>query len=221
MCGRFARSRDPEVYAQHFGEFSETRIPLVPPSFNVAPSQRLLAVRATSDGPRELVVLRWGLVPAWAKDPTIGGKLINARAETADTKPSFRQAFKARRCLIAADGFYEWEKPSRQPWYISPKDGNPWGFAGLWERWRGPDEVVETCTILTTEANDVVAPIHDRMPVIVAPGRYTEWLDPEIHDRTALEALLRPYPSPDTAVWRVSRRVNSPRVDEASLVAPA
>ena len=161
--------------------------------------------------------LHWGLVPSWADDPKIGNRMINARAETAADKPSFRTAMRRRRCLIVADGFYEWQTigKRRQPMYIHMRDGRPFAFAGLWESWEGADHsALESCTILTTSANDLVRPIHDRMPVIIAPADYARWLDPAVQQAEPILPLLRPYPAEEMEAYAVSTRVNSPARDD-------
>lgn len=188
------------------------------PRYNIPPSQAVLAVRrqAGRDG-RELVPLRWGLIPSWARDPEIGNRLINARAETAADKPSFRDAFRQRRCLVLADGFFEWKKRQggKEPYLVRLHDGRPFAFAGLWERWRSPEnEAVETCTILTTDANELVRPIHDRMPVILEPGAYELWLDPGVREPEKLRQVLGPYPASKMVAYPVSRRVNDPKQDD-------
>ena len=206
------------------------------PRYNVAPSQDVAVVRAVPDG-RTLAMLRWGLIPAWAKDQTIGHKLINARSETAAQKPSFRSAFRHRRCLIPADGFYEWQRSpprtairggrTRQPWLFGLRGGAPFAFAGLWERWtvpegaaltgslaeRSPGDAVETCTILTAAANDTVAPVHGRMPVILPPDAWDAWLAGE-------EVPLGPYPADAMTAWPVSTHVNRPANDDPRCVEP-
>ena len=198
------------------------------PRFNVAPSQDVAVVRANDDG-RTLAMLRWGLIPAWAKDHAIGYKLINARSETAAEKPSFRAAFRHRRCLIPADGFYEWRREckTRQPWLFGLRDGSPFAFAGLWECWtvpadaaltgslaeRSTGDAVETCTILTTAANETVAPVHGRMPVILPPDAYGPWLAGE-------DVALAPYPTDDMTAHPVSTLVNRPANDDPRCVEP-
>jgi putative SOS response-associated peptidase YedK len=171
-----------------------------------------------------LVWLRWGLVPSWADDPSIGNRLINARAETAASKPAFRAAMRQRRCLVVADGFYEWQRTGKQkiPHMVRMRDDRPFGFAGLWETWEGPNHsAVESCTLLTTEANQVVRPIHDRMPVIIAPSDYERWLDPTVTNAEKIAPLLRPYPSNEMTAYTVSPLVNSPTNDDARCVEPA
>jgi putative SOS response-associated peptidase YedK len=178
---------------------------------------------ATETGDREFVLLRWGLVPFWAKDPKIGSRMINARSETVATKPAFRAAFRRRRCLVLADGFYEWQKVQggKQPHYVRLKDGSPFAFAGLWERWQGESQgMVESCTLLTTEPNDLIRPLHNRMPVILQPQAYSLWLDTETDDAQALQALLRPFPSEGMLAYPVSRWVNSPANDDQRCIEP-
>jgi len=196
--------------------------------YNIAPSQpvaavRLAAGRAKAMAGRELVWLRWGLIPSWASDPAIGNRLINARAETAAAKPAFRAAMRQRRCLVVADGFYEWQRAGKRkvPHLIRMRDDRPFGFAGLWEVWEGPDHsAIESCTLLTTEANDVVRPIHDRMPVIIAPSDYDRWLDPGVTRSEELISLLRPYPSDRMTACAVGALVNSPANDDPGCVEP-
>lgn len=221
MCGRFALAADPAQLAELLA-LSEP--PALPPRHNIAPTQAVAAVRA-GEGGRELAMLRWGLIPGWAKDPAIGAKMINARAETAHEKPAFRAAFRRRRCLIPADGFYEWRRveDGKQPYFIGMADGGPFAFAGLWESWQGPDgAAVETCTILTTDANELLRPLHERMPVILPPADHRLWLDPAVTDATPeLRGLLRPYPVAAMTAYPVSRRVNSPRNDDSGCREPA
>jgi putative SOS response-associated peptidase YedK len=193
--------------------------------YNIAPTQPVAAIRqpeAASE--RELVLLKWGLVPPWADDPSIGSRMINARAETVAQKPSFRTAFKKRRCLILADGYYEWQKRDarKQPYLIHRRDDRPFAFAGLWEQWRGDSEEapLESCTIITTDANDATRHVHDRMPVILDAGDYDRWLDPAIHDRSQLEPLLAPCGAEDLVAVPVSTHVNNPRNDDSRCVAP-
>ena len=175
------------------------------------------------DRDRQFKLFRWGLIPSWAKDISIGAKLINARAETLQEKPSFRESFKRRRCLIVADGFYEWKKQAgkKQPFYFRLENTEPFAFAGLWDRWHSPDgDVLETCTIITTEANQLAATVHDRMPVILSPDSYDRWLDPKHQTSANLESLLRPYPTTEMTAYLVSPSVNSPTHDQPDCVAP-
>jgi putative SOS response-associated peptidase YedK len=215
MCGRFTLFSSAEAIAQIF----EVDVPAdITPSYNIAPSQTVKAVVQMADlSKRILHCFRWGLIPSWAKDPAIGFKLINARAETASEKPSFRSAFKHRRCLIPTDGFYEWQhaedgKAKKQPYFFSLKDGNPFALAGLWESWKSPDgEVIESCTILTTKANDILRPIHDRMPVILDSKDWDMWLDPSFNNMHELQEILKPYPAEVMTSHPVSTLVNSPK----------
>jgi len=184
--------------------------------YNVAPTQQVVAVRRHPDAEnRKLVLLRWGLIPHWADDPSIGNRMINARAETVAGKPAFRQAFKKRRCLVVADGFYEWKKTDgkKQPYYIRLKDDRPFGFAGLWERWSREGEEIQSCTIITPEPNELMKTIHNRMPVIVQPNDHDRWLDPEFEDRKSLQQILRRYPADLLEAYPVNTLVNNPRND--------
>jgi putative SOS response-associated peptidase YedK len=220
MCGRFTLRTPASAIAE---QFSLLEVPDLQPRFNIAPSQPVAVVRADPQqvNQRQFVFLHWGLVPSWAKDAMIGNRMTNARAETAADKPSFRTAMKRRRCLIVADGFYEWQTVGkrRQPMYIHMRDGRPFGFAGLWETWEGADHsALESCTILTTSANDLVWPIHDRMPVIIAPADYATWLDSAMQQAEPIFPLLRPYPPEEMETYPVSTRVNSPARDDAACV---
>jgi putative SOS response-associated peptidase YedK len=217
MCGRFAAFSPNKVYAEHFHAISRVALN---PRYNVAPSQPILAVREQESGERELIPLRWGLIPSWAKDSQIGYRTINARAETVAEKPAFRHAFKKQRCLIPADGFYEWkpEKGGKQPYFIHRKDHAPLGFAGLWEHWEGEEGVIESCTIIVTTANEALKEIHDRMPVILSPTHYDTWLNPDNQDSKQLQALLKPFPVDRLEAYPVSTAVNSPRNDSAALL---
>src|SRR6266478_1605916 len=213
MCGRFLASKSPDEIARWFA--TRNAIPNSRASYNVAPTQDILAVRFNPETKeRTLDALRWGLVPYWAKDIKIGYSLINAKAETVAEKPAFREAFKSRRCLIAADGFYEWKKldaKTKQPYAITMKDRSLFGFAGLWERWadKTSGEVVRSCTIITTTPNEITAPIHDRMPVIVAPEDYGKWLGKEVADPVRLLQMLKPFPAEAMKVFPVDTRVGN------------
>lgn len=209
MCGRFAQRTDPKRVAKAFGV---AKAPNMEPRYNIAPMQDILSIRQAEDE-REAVFLKWGLVPSWAKDAAIGAKLINARSETITEKPSFREAFKKRRCIIPADGFYEWQRTDgkKQPFFFRMRDESPFGFAGLWERWQGAGgEAINSCTILTTEANEVLRPVHDRMPVILHPEEYSLWLEGDEREQELLRELLRPYPAEEMTGHPVSSLVNSP-----------
>jgi putative SOS response-associated peptidase YedK len=213
----------PEAIAEHF-ELDE--IPETTARHNIAPGQAIAAVRANTDDGRVCEMRSWGLVPGWAKEPSIGNRMINARAETAAEKPSFRSAFARRRCLIPADGFYEWAAGStpKQPYLISRRDDGLFAFAGLWEDWEGEDgAVVRSCTILTTAANATLSTIHARMPVILDPADYAVWLSPAERDADARTALLAPCPEPWLRLQTVGLRVNNARRDDpaCSLPAPA
>ena len=208
------------VIAEQFALFE---VPLLKPRFNIAPTQPVPVVRMTPQQAvpqRQFVVLHWGLVPSWAGDPAIGNRMINARAETAADKPAFRTAMRRRRCLVVADGFYEWQKAGkvRRPMFIHMRDDQPFAFAGLWESWEGADHsALESCTILTTSANDLVRPIHDRMPVIVAPEDYGRWLDPAVEKPEPILPLLSSYPSEPMEAYAVSTWVNSPGDEQRCL----
>ncbi|MHB8941239.1 MAG: SOS response-associated peptidase [Desulfobacteria bacterium] len=221
MCGRFTLFEPDQVFAREFGV---SDFPPRSPRYNIAPSQPVTAVRATSTGNgREITLLRWGLIPSWSKDPSIGNRLINARAETAKEKPSFRNAFRRHRCLIPTNGFYEWQLRERgkQPYFVRMRDERLFAFAGLWDRWESPDKgVIETCTILTTAANTVLAPIHDRMPVILPPAEYARWLDPALKDTDSLAPLLVPFSPEDMLAFPVSPRVNAPSIDDVGCMSP-
>jgi putative SOS response-associated peptidase YedK len=223
MCGRFTLRTPLAEVAQAFDLPADAFNGQRQLRFNIAPSQEVAVVRHHAAGGREAAWLRWGLVPSWADDLAIGNRMINARSETADTKPAFREAFEKRRCLVAADGFYEWKRGTKpkQPYYIRLVDDGPFAFAGLWERWRRGDEAVESCTILTTDANELVAALHDRMPVILHPDQYDEWLDPRPSDKGRLKSLLVPYPAERMAFHAVSTTVNSPRHEGPECIAPA
>ena len=235
MCGRYSLTTAPEAMRALFGFKT---LPNLPPRYNIAPTQQVAVVRTgdrTGDGSgenggaRDLVMLRWGLIPHWAKDASMAAKMINARAETLSDKPSFRDAVKTRRCLVPADGLYEWrmEDGHKQPFRIGMKGGAPFAFAGLWEFWTatatgaGMDQgdEVETVTIMTTAANEKLRPIHARMPVILPPEAFDGWLDPA-NDPEAACALLIPYPAEPMAFYRVSQGVNNVRNDDPSCTAP-
>ncbi len=219
MCGRFALATDKKVLEMLYD--LEIRCDLLP-RYNIAPSQEILAVRLSpAGGSKEAITLKWGLVPFWSDDPAIGSRMINARAETASQKPSFREAFKKRRLLIPASGFFEWKKEAgaKQPYYICREDGRPFSLAGLWERWEKADMPLETCTILTTAANQLAAPLHHRMPVIIPRQAYEKWLEPAT-EKNALTGLLQPYPSGGFTAYPVSSLVNNPAYDTPEMITP-
>lgn len=221
MCGRYTQLMSWRELVELYRLTDDQPAINVPAHYNVAPSQQVPIVRL-EDGKQHLAMVRWGLVPFWAKDLNIGYKMINARAETVAEKPSFRAAFRKRRCLVPASGFYEWKGPAgeKQPYYITLSDG-PMTFAGLWESWKNPEsgETVESCTIIVTQANELCARIHDRMPVILAPNDFDPWLysntEPE-----QLKALLEPYPAKAMTASPVSKSVGNVRNDEPALIEP-
>lgn len=221
MCGRYTLATPEPSLAELLDLSTE---PSLEPRYNIAPTQPVLVLRASPLRPvRELELLRWGLIPSWAKDPAIAARMINARSETAPDKPAFRSAFRHRRCLLPADGFYEWQRTgrSKRPHYVRMKDGRPFVFAGLWERWEGPDgTVIETCTVLTTIPNELIEPLHNRMPVILRPEDFALWLDPDVKDPAPIRPLLRPYEPDEMFAYPVSTRVNSPRNDDPKCIEP-
>ena len=218
MCGRFALKNPQAVKAA----FDLNEMPDLPPRYNIAPSQDIAIIRAEPDG-RHLTLARWGLIPAWAKQADSGYSTINARAETVDSKPSFRAPFKHHRCLIPADGFYEWHEEGsiKIPHHITRKDGAPFALAGLWDQWKGPQGDVLSCTVIVTEANRFMKPLHDRMPVILAPQDYARWLDPTNHDAASLKSLLVPAPEDWLTEWPVSRTLNNPQHEGPECAEPA
>lgn len=223
MCGRFtlrtpikdvARAFDlaPQAFERDGGWC---------PRFNVAPSQQVVAIRRDAkSSARQVAWLQWGLVPAWADDPAVGYRMINARSETVATRPAFRDAFRRRRCLVPADGFYEWKRGAKpkQPYYIRLEEDRPFAFAGLWERWHKGDLVIDSCTIITTKANELVAELHDRMPVILDPRDFDAWLDPGVEDPRRLAPMLASYPAERMTSYPVSTAVNSPRRDAPDCI---
>ena len=218
MCGRFAFYSPHEAVVRLFGV---AVVPGIEPRWNIAPTTYVAAVREAG-GPREVAMLYWGLVPSWAKEKSIGARMINARSETLGEKPSFRNAFRRRRCLILADGYYEWQRSGavKQPYFIAFADGQPFGMAGLWERWRDPatGEPLESCCIVTTSPAPTVAHVHDRMPVIVPSEAYAEWLDPKNEGTDRLARLFEPCGRPDLQARPVSRRVNDARNQGRELI---
>jgi putative SOS response-associated peptidase YedK len=217
MCGRFALTADPQTIQQAFD--LDTVPANLQPRYNIAPSQPIGVI--PNNNPKALEFFRWGLVPSWSKDLSIGNKMINARAETAHEKPSFRDAFKKRRCIIPASGFYEWAQSDKTPMYVHLKDDEVFGFAGLWESWKSPEgEKVLTCTILTTEPNELLSNFHHRMAVILRREDYAAWLSPDPMTVDELMPLLQPYPSDEMAAYEVSKLVNSPSNDHPDCVVP-
>jgi putative SOS response-associated peptidase YedK len=222
MCGRFTLTVDPADLQEAFPDTAFP--PKFAPRFNIAPTQPILAI--PNDGKNAADFFVWGLIPSWAKDPSIGNKLINARAETLAEKPSFRGGFKYKRCLILADGFYEWkvvpDQKAKIPHFIFLKGREPFAFAGLWDEWHGPDGgSLRSATIITTEPNELMATIHNRMPVILHPRDYARWLDPSHQTPADLTPLLRPFPADQMSAHPVSTLVNSPGNDRPELVVPA
>jgi len=222
MCGRFNLHSNPALLAQIFELLRE---PDWAPRFNIAPAQQTLVIRQATDGTRLATPVQWGLIPEWSKDATGGSKMINARSETATTKPAFRDAFRKRRCLIPADGFFEWEtitQKVKQPWHISRANGELLAFAGLWESWHDPEAEapVETCTILTTDANQFMSEIHDRMPVILSPDDWKQWLNPELQSPEPLLPLLKPAPEDWLVRVPVSTLVNNPKNETPDCLKP-
>lgn len=219
MCGRFTLFASPDTIQ---AEFDLPEVPAhLAPRYNIAPTQAVAVI--TNHAERRLELFQWGLIPSWAKDPSIGSRMINARAETLAEKPSFRTALRKRRCLILADGFYEWRKDGggKTPFFIHLRSGRPFALAGLWEVWQTPDGVaLPTCTIITTGPNNLVAALHDRMPVILPPDAYDRWLDPEPQAPADLAPLLVSYPADAMSLYAVSRAVNSPANDSPACIEP-
>jgi putative SOS response-associated peptidase YedK len=221
VCGRFGLTRPDKLDLQRFGVGG---VPELKPRFNVPPGTDILVVRDRR-GTRVADTVHWGLVPSWARDRSIGYRMVNARADTALTKPSFRNAMERRRCLIPADVFYEWQAVQgdrrKQPWAVALPDGELFALAGLWEYWKPAEggEGLVTCTILTTDPNTLLEPIHDRMPVIIHPDRYRSWLDPRT-PRPAVEDMVRPWPSDELRAWKISHRVNDANADDVEVLQP-
>jgi putative SOS response-associated peptidase YedK len=219
MCGRFALIVDASILA---GVFDVDPPRELAPRFNIAPTQTIPIVRAGKEAPRECSLVRWGLVPSWAKDEKMGGRMINARGETVAEKPSFRSAVKSRRCLIPADGFYEWVRTDsgKQPHFIHFADATTFAFAGLWERWhKGEGGPLDTCTIITTTPNDLLSDLHDRMPVILPQNLYDEWLEPVPMTAERLQEVLVPHPAEGMEAYPVSTYVNKPVNDGPQCIA--
>jgi len=218
MCGRFTQSQSAEIIAK---AFDVADVPNLTPRYNIAPTQPVGTVLQTAEHSRQFKMFHWGLIPSWAKDTKIGARLINARAETVAEKPAFRSAFRHRRCLVVADGFYEWQPQNRkkQPFYCRLSDGEPFAFAGLWEHWESSEgEVIDSCTLLTTEANELMHPIHDRMPVIIEPKDYELWLDLKVQKPEFLQPLLCPYSAEKMTAYPVGTQVNKPANDSIECI---
>lgn len=224
MCGRVIQSSGPLHYSIVDGlNVRDSRVHNYPPRWNAAPSQELLVIRRNHKSDEvSLYPLRWGLIPSWCNDPKGGRKPINAKAETVATLPTFRDAYRQRRCIVPVDGFYEWKairgQKAKQPDAIAMKDGSPFGIAGLWENWKDPasGEWIRTFAVVTTDANELVADIHNRMPAILAPDDYDRWLSEEPDPRD----LLRPFPADLMRMWPISTRVNKPENDDAAIIEP-
>lgn len=222
MCGRFTVRKTVEEIGEDFPLEDFINL-IIKPRHNIAPTQPVAAIRLNSEkGKREATLFQWGLIPSWAKDPSSGSRMINARSETVSEKPSFRVAFQSRRCLVLADGFYEWQrsKTPKQPYYFKLRSDRVFAFAGLWEHWRGKDgSEIETCTLLTTEPNELMAPIHDRMPVILNSDSYELWLDAN-QKKDAIQKLFDPFPSDKMEAYPISTFVNSPQNDSPRCIEP-
>ncbi|MDX8127997.1 SOS response-associated peptidase [Methylomonas sp. OY6] len=217
MCGRYSLTTTPDIIIEHFQLLRQVKFQ---PSYNIPPGQKILAIVELEDRSRKAVNLHWGLVPSWSKDAKNSGHLINARAETVKEKPSFRSAFKHRRCLIPATGFYEWERRNgKQPFHIHRPDNGLFAFAGLWEQWQHETETLYSCTIITTAAAELMQPIHDRMPVIITPGYYRQWLNKAAGADEALE-LLDNHAYAEMTAAAVGDWVNNPKHDDERCVAP-
>ena len=217
MCGRFTLAADIKTVAEQFGVTPSLQ---ASPRYNVAPTQEVVSI--LRNGSAHMEWLQWGLIPSWAKDESIGSKMINARAETLAEKPSFKRLLRSKRCLVVADGFYEWKKTQggKTPMYITLKDGSLFAFAGLWDMWHSSDgRDLRTCTIITTQPNTLVTTIHDRMPAILSADARDLWLDSSLQDEQALLHLLAPYPAEEMTARAVSRLVNNPRSEGAELIA--
>jgi len=223
MCGRFTQQRPTAELAEMFD--AEPLVEASEPRFNVAPSQGIVAIVRPPEDRRLLTTLRWGLIPSWAEDPKVGYKMINARAESVFTSPAFRTSIRKKRCLIPADGFYEWRRQAegpKQPYLIHRPDGQPLALAGIWSTWKEPEsgDWLRSCAIVTTTPNELMASIHDRMPVILPESAWDRWLDPELDDIAELRDLLVPFVADELEAYPVSLMVNSTRNDGADLTAP-
>ncbi|MCE9646180.1 MAG: SOS response-associated peptidase [Chloroflexi bacterium] len=222
MCGRYTLTVNPSESIDIFGDYEFPG--QFSPRYNIAPTQPVLAI--PNDGKNKADFFLWGLIPSWSKDPSIANKLINARGETIAEKPSFRGGFKYKRCLIFTDGFYEWKtmegSKSKTPYFIHMKDRKPFAFAGLWDEWHSPDGgTLQTCTIITITPNELMATLHNRMPVILDKDDYADWLDPAPRTPDSLLPLIRPFPAEAMSAYPVSTMVNGPGIDRAELILPA
>lgn len=220
MCGRFTLTSDMDILLYRFAAVLLSDLTYLP-RYNIAPTQPVLAV-VNEQGERNIREFRWGLISSWAKDAKMAAQMINARSETLAVKPSFKNLLKRRRCLVPATGFYEWissAKP-KQPVYIKLKSDEPFAFAGLWDQWQSPSGIIQSCTIITTDANSMIEPVHNRMPVILKPEQEQVWLDPEVSEYSVLLPLLKPYPSEEMEMYRVNPLVNSPRNDSPACIIP-
>lgn len=221
MCGRYTLHTPLEQVAVHF-QLQLQQLQKIAPRFNIAPSQEVPIIRGDSKH-RELAMVRWGLIPSWAKEEKSRYSMINARAETITTKPAFRNAFRHRRCLIPADGFYEWKPTAggKQPYHIHRRNSELFAFAGLWEHWEGEQgKSIDSCTIIVTDANELIRPVHDRMPVILDSADYKIWLNPGNQDVDVLTGLLTPYSSAKMESYPVSLQVNSPKNENPECIIP-
>ena len=217
MCGRFTLRTNPRKFVETFSVIRQMEDEWRP-AYNIAPTQNVVCVRDGDE--REFFKAKWGLIPSWAKDAKIGNSCINARVETVDTKPAFRSAVKKRRCLVMADGFYEWRRADKQPHFISLKSGEQMAFAGLWEFWKSPEGPVESCTICTTEANEMMGQLHDRMPVILPRQTVDHWLDPSVNDPDELRPMLAQFPGDEMRAWPVGKAVGNVRNQGPQLMEP-
>ncbi len=225
MCGRFRQTRSAKILERQFnaGLLEALNDFDILPRVNIAPTQPVVVVKQTKGKPRTITIMRWGLIPAWAKDQSIGNRTINARSESVESTISFSDAARLRRCLIPADGFYEWKKTGkvRQPYCFEVGEGKLFAFAGLWDIWKNPKgETIESCTILTTTSNELLANIHDRMPVIVPAHKYDLWLDPEVEDFKAVKEILKPYDASSMRQYPVSPKLNNSNSESAILALP-
>ena len=221
MCGRYRLSRSQRQLQECFDTYGDVELS---PRYNIAPSQPVITIRQDAHEPiRKLATMRWGLIPSWAKDASMAFKTINARAETVAATASFREPFKSQRCLIPADGFYEWQRngKTKQPYCFEVNDGELFAFAGLWDRWRNPQgELIESCTILTTTPNSLLADIHDRMPVILSSDNYDLWLDPAFRSTASVTEMLKPFDAALMRRYPVSTRVNNVQNEDADCATP-